>query len=392
MAAAAPLHVVVVGSGLAGYGVLRELRKLDPDAQLTLITTGSGDFYSKPALSTALAKGKVADTLVTMPAAKMADQLRLDMRLGRAVEAIDREGRVLLTTGGPLAYDKLVLALGATPVRPALDGDAAHRALSVNSLDDYRVFRQALHPGDRVLVMGAGLVGSEFANDLAATGHRPIVVDMLAHPLAQLVPPPVGEAVRDALTEAGVVWHFGRKVVSLDRIGPATRAVLDDGALVEVDAVLSAVGLRPRTALAAECGLAVARGILVDETGRTSDPHVYAIGDCAEYRHGLSAYVTPIMAAARAIAAGAAGTPTPIRFPPLSVQVKTSACPIVLLPAPAGIAGRWIRTDDIGDGLKYLYIGADGATLGYVLTGARCAERTDLDRAIGADSENREAA
>jgi len=392
MAAVVPLHVVVVGSGLAGYGVLRELRKLAPDAELTLITTDDGHFYSKPALSTALAKGKIADTLVTMAATKMAGQLRLDMRLGRGVEAIDLEGRVLLTTGGPLAYDKIVLALGADPVRPAIDGDAANRALSVNSLDDYRLFREALHDGDRVLVMGGGLVGSEFANDLAATGHKPIVVDMLAHPLAQLVPPPVGEAVRLALAAAGVEWHLGRRVVSLDRLGSITRATLDDGTMIEADAVLSAVGLRPRIALAAEAGLEVSRGIKVDETGRTSDPHVYAIGDCAEYRHGLSAYVTPIMAAARAIAANIVGTPTEIRFPPLSVQVKTTACPIVLLPAPAGIQGQWVKDEDDCDGLKYVFKGVDGTILGYVLTGARCAERTDMDRAISAADESKEAA
>jgi rubredoxin-NAD+ reductase len=392
MAAVVPLHVVVVGSGLAGYGVLRELRKLAPDAELTLITTDDGHFYSKPALSTALAKGKIADTLVTMAATKMAGQLRLDMRLGRGVEAIDLEGRVLLTTGGPLAYDKVVLALGADPVRPAIDGDAANRALSVNSLDDYRLFREALHDGDRVLVMGGGLVGSEFANDLAATGHKPIVIDMLAHPLAQLVPPPVGEAVRLALAATGVEWHLGRRVVSLDRLGTITRATLDDGTMIEADAVLSAVGLRPRIALAAEAGLIVSRGIKVDETGRTSDPHVYAIGDCAEYRHGLSAYVTPIMAAARAIAANIVGTPTEIRFPPLSVQVKTTACPIVLLPAPAGIQGQWVNVEDDSDGLKYVFKGVDGTILGYVLTGARCAERTDMDRAISAADESKEAA
>jgi rubredoxin-NAD+ reductase len=392
MAAVVPLHVVVVGSGLAGYGVLRELRKLAPDAELTLITTDDGHFYSKPALSTALAKGKIADTLVTMAATKMAGQLRLDMRLGRGVEAIDLEGRVLLTTGGPLAYDKVVLALGADPVRPAIDGDAANRALSVNSLDDYRLFREALHDGDRVLVMGGGLVGSEFANDLAATGHKPIVIDMLAHPLAQLVPPPVGEAVRLALAATGVEWHLGRRVVSLDRLGTITRATLDDGTMIEADAVLSAVGLRPRIALAAEAGLIVSRGIKVDETGRTSDPHVYAIGDCAEYRHGLSAYVTPIMAAARAIAANIVGTPTEIRFPPLSVQVKTTACPIVLLPAPAGIQGQWVKVEDDSDGLKYVFKGVDGTILGYVLTGARCAERTDMDRAISAADESKEAA
>ena len=130
-------HIVVVGSGLAGYGVLRELRKLAPDARLTLVTQDDGHFYSKPALSTALAKGKVADTLITTLAEKMVAQLKLDLRAGRIVEAIDRQDKAVLTTGGPLFYDRLVLALGADPVRPPIDGDAAHRALGeVALLDD----------------------------------------------------------------------------------------------------------------------------------------------------------------------------------------------------------------------------------------------------------------
>jgi rubredoxin-NAD+ reductase len=314
----------------------------------------------------------------------MAAQLKLDLRPGRIIEAIDPAGQVLLTTGGPLPYDKLVLALGADPVRIPLAGDAAERARAVNNLDDYRVFREGLREGARVLVMGSGLVGSEFANDLSATGYKPIVVDMLGHPLAQLVPARVGDAIRDALAAQGVVWHLGRKVVSLDRAGAATIATLDDQTRIEADAVLSAVGLRPHTALAADAGLEVGRGIKVDETGRTSDPHIYAIGDCAEYPRGLAAYVTPIMAAARAISASVLGTPTQIRFPPLSVQVKTTALPVVLLPAPLDVAGEWIKTEDDERGLKFMFQGSDGTTLGYVLTGERCAERVDMDRMIGA--------
>ncbi len=392
MAKIAPIHVVVVGSGLAGYGMLRELRKLAPDASLTLVTADDGHFYSKPALSTALAKGKHADTLVTTPAAKMAAQLKLDLRAGRSVEAIDTEGQVLLTTGGPIAYDKLVLAMGADPVKLTIEGDGATRARSVNNLDDYRVFRENLRDGARVLVMGGGLVGSEFANDLSGAGYTAIVVDMLAHPLAQLVPQQVGDTVRDALAAQGVEWHLGRKVVSLDRADAVTLATLDDGTRIEADAVLSAIGLRPHVWLAQDAGLDTGRGITVDATGRTSDPHIYAIGDCAEYPRGLAAYVTPIMAAARAIAPSVLGTPTEIRFPPLSVQVKTTACPVVLLPAPIGAEGRWVEVAHGDDGLKYLFQDAAGHTLGYVLTGALCAERGDMDRALSAADAEREAA
>ena len=388
----APPHIVVVGSGLAGYGVLRELRRLSPDCELTLITHDDGHFYPKPALSTALGKAKLPAGLITTPGTKMAAQLRLDLRAGREVEAIDPAGKVLLTTGGPLPYDAVVLALGGEPIRPAIEGDAAGRAQSINHLEDYQAFRSSLQPGARVLIMGAGLVGSEFANDLAISGYKPISVDMQTHPLAQLVPQEIGNLLRDALAKEGVVWHLGRTVMSINQEAAAYRITLDDGTRVEADNVISAVGLRPRTQLAIDAGLAVKRGIIVDETGRTSDPFIYAIGDCAEYTIGLAAYVMPIMAAARAIAPSVLGTPTNIRFPTLSVQVKTTTCPIVLLPAPRRAAGEWQKTDGNAGGVKYLFKNADGDTLGYVLTGSFCEERMELDRKLTAINDEKEAA
>src|SRR3546814_3756169 len=111
----------------------------------------------------------------------MVAQLRLDLRAGREAEAIDAAGKVLLTTGGPIAYDVLVLALGADPVRPPIEGDAAHRAFAVNNLDQYRAFREGLPDGAQVLIMGGGLVGTEFANDLSATGYQPVVVRSEEH-------------------------------------------------------------------------------------------------------------------------------------------------------------------------------------------------------------------
>ena len=385
MGQAAPPSLVVVGSGLAGFAVLRELRRLAPGAKLTLVTLEDGHFYSKPALSTAFAKGKTAETLVTMSAAKMIAQLKLVARIGREAEAIDRQGRVLCTTGGPIPYDALILATGATPFRPAIGGDAAHRAISVNQLDHYAHFREQLRDGARVLIMGSGLVGTEFANDLVTSGFKPVVVDMLPLPLAQLVPPAVGEQVRDTLAEAGVEWHLGRTVTAIDYRGdaPGYVATLDDGRRIEAGLVLSAVGLRPNVALAAAAGLKIEAGIKVDECGRTSDPLIYAIGDCAEYPHGLSAYVTPIMAAARGIAASALGTPTEIRFPPLSVQVKTTLFPLNLLPPRRGSIGAWHAIESDGAGHKHLFIDDRGVVRGYVLTRDKCEQRSDMDARVG---------
>jgi len=381
-------QIVVVGSGLAGFGVLRELRKLAPEAKLTMVTLEDGHFYSKPALSTALAKGKTAATLVTSNAEKMIAQLKLDARIGREAEAIDRSGKALCTTGGPVPYDALVLATGALPVRPPVEGDAAHRAIAINQLDHYDRFRTELPDGARVLIMGSGLVGTEFANDLVTNGYRPIVVDMLPLPLGQLVPPVVGEKVRDRLAAEGVEWHLGRKIVSINysQPGPGYVATLDDGTTIEAALILSAVGLRPNVALAQEAGLEIGLGIKVNACGQTSDPHIFAMGDCAEYEHGLSAYVTPIMAAARGIAPSALGTPTEIRFPPLSVQVKTTLLPINLLPPSRTATGEWRSLEEDVDGGKYIFVDSANVVRGYVLTQEKCEQRMDMDKMVGETS------
>jgi rubredoxin---NAD+ reductase len=385
MGSIAPPSIVVVGSGLAGFGVLRELRKLSPDARLTTVTLEDGHFYSKPALSTALAKGKTSDTLITSSAEKMIAQLKLNARIGREAESIDRKGKALCTTGGPILYDKLVLAMGATPFRPEIDGDAAHRAISVNQLEHYTYFREQLPDGAHVLIMGSGLVGTEFANDLITNGYQVSIVDMLPLPLAQLVPPAVGESVRDALANEGVEWHLGRKVVAINYKGDSTGyvATLDDRSTVEADLILSAVGLRPNVALAQDAGINVGTGIKVNQYGQTSDPDIYAIGDCAEYQHGLSAYVTPIMAAARGIAPSVLGTPTEIRFPPLAVQVKTTLFPINLLPPTRDCVGEWHRTESDEIGEKHLFIDDGGVVRGYVLTRDKTEQRTEMDTLMG---------
>lgn len=384
MTGASP-QIVVVGSGLAGFGVLRELRKLSSDAKLTLVTLEDGHFYSKPALSTALAKGKTAETLVTSTAEKMIAQLMLDARIGRKAEAIDRTGKALCTTGGPIPYDALVLATGALPVRPPIEGDAAHRAIAINQLDHYERFRRELPDGARVLIMGSGLVGTEFANDLVTSGYKPVVVDMLPLPLGQLVPPVVGEKVRDRLAAEGVEWHLGRKIVSINysQPGPGYVATLDDGTTIEAALVLSAVGLSPNVALAQEAGLDVDMGIKVNQYGQTSDPHIFAVGDCAEYEHGLSTYVIPIMAAARGIAPSALGTPTAIRFPPLSVQVKTTVFPINLLPPSRTATGVWRTLEEDGDGGNHIFVDTDNVVRGYVLTQEKCEHRTNMDKLVG---------
>jgi rubredoxin-NAD+ reductase len=374
--------LVIVGSGLAGWTLARELRKLDPDRPVTLLTRDDGDFYAKPSLSNALAAGKAPDALVTTPADRMAAQLRVRLSTRTVVSAIDRERRVVSTDRGDFRYGQLVLATGADPIRLPIGGDGASEVLSVNDLDDYRRLRGRLGPaGSRVAILGGGLIGCEFANDLALGGYRVVVLDPAPRPLAALLPLQASEALARSLREAGVELRFGDAVTEVSRAGGGLRLLTRTGDAVEADLVLSAVGLRPRTALAAAAGLEVARGVVVDDFGRTGDPSIFALGDCAQYGDRVLPYVMPTMTAARAIAATLAGRPTPIRFATMPVVVKTPALPIAVVPPAPGLDGDWaVERDERG--LRMTLRTDEGKLAGFVVAGTRSGERAALTRTM----------
>ena len=381
--------VIIVGSGLAGYTVAREFRKHDKTTQIIMITQDNGDFYSKPMLSNAFAQKKTPEQLVSSPAATMVEQINMTLLAGAKLGGIDVAKRQVDTSLGRYDYSRLVLALGADAVRLPFGGDAADEILSVNDLGDYAHFRKKVSSAKRVVVIGAGLIGCEFANDLLAAGIAPTVVDPMSHPLTALLPESAGFAVKSALQAAGVEWRFGTTVQAVnhadgsDGADGAYRVALADGNVVATDLVLSAVGLRPRTALAREAGLTVNRGIVVDSLGKTSNEDVYALGDCAEYEGAVLPYVLPIMTAARAIAQTLAGTPTAIAFPHMPVSVKTPAHPVSVHRAQVGVAGTWEIAVSEDAGLKLLFTDETGKLRGFVLTGARTVERAAIVKLLG---------
>lgn len=374
--------IIIVGSGLAGYTLARELRKLDAETPLAIVSADDGRFYSKPMLSNALAAGKSADALATADAARMAEQLNAEIATHARVEAIDPAARSIVVDGRPRRYRKLALALGADPVRPQLEGDGAAEVLSVNDLSDYARFRRAVEGKSRVAILGGGLIGCEFANDLVAAGYRVDLIHPAAHPLERLLPAPAGEALRDALARAGVSWHLNAGGARVDKTEGGYRLTLSDGATLEAEAVLSAIGLRPRTALAREAGIDTGRGIRVDRGLRTSAPDVYALGDCAEVEGLLLPFVMPLMQAARALAKTLAGTPAEVAYPAMPVVVKTPACPVAVAPPPA-CDGEW-RIEREAEGICALFHDAEGRLRGFALTGAAAARRSALAQQLPA--------
>jgi rubredoxin---NAD+ reductase len=381
--------IIVLGSGLAGYTLVRELRKLNREVAITMITQDNGDYYSKPMLSNALAQGKTPASLVITAAVEMARQLGITLLHDTEVFAIRRERKELQTSAGVIEFDRLVLALGADPIRLQLQGYAADAVMSVNNLADYAKFRDALEsaPGatKQVAIIGGGLIGCEFANDLAGAGYPVTVIDPTAYPLSGLMPESAGKQFLAPLAKVGVTWRFGTAVSAVNRSATCYALTLTDGTTLAADVVLSAVGLRPRIELARNAGLLVNRGIAVDSQLRSSDADIYALGDCAEIEGRVLPYVLPIMHASRALARVLAGEDAQVEFPAMPVVVKTPAHPVAVLPVSRDAKGEWktlTESPEIKPGIKMGFFDTQNLLRGFVLTGAYVGERNELVKRI----------
>lgn len=384
--------LVIIGTGMAGVGLARALRREGDTRSLALISQDAGEAYSKPLLSTGFAKRLPPDRLAQRSAAVLADELDATLWPRTAVIDIDPDARRLTLAPRDaqhtlhLSFNDLVLATGAAPRLPfTLPAEAAPRCFTVNDLDDYRRFYAALgeHPA-RVAIIGAGLVGCEFANDLYAGGHQVSLIAPESTPLPRLLPEPLGEALGEAFSAAGIELALGRTPERISVDADDNLALrLNNGATLHADVALLATGLAPRTELAEACGLEVsASGITVDRTLATSQPHIYALGDAACIDGVNAMYVQPLQASARALTQTLCGTPTPVRFGAWPVMVKTPLLPVVAYP-PLAPPARW-RIEADGSDISALAEDKNGRLLGFALTGGCVKRKVELSRAAPA--------
>ncbi len=373
--------IVIIGSGLAGYTVIRELRKIDKTTPITLITREPGYFYSKPMLSTAMASSKTAEQLISTNAEGMAIQLDITILGDTDVTAIDAAAQTVTTSKGSVSYGKLVLGLGADQIRLPLKGNAANEVITVNDLEDYAQFRKTIEGKKRIAILGAGLIGCEFANDLVLGSYEVDVIDLAPQALGRLLPEAAAQTLQAKLSAVGVHWHFATTVQSIDRSGESLSITLANGSVINSDAFLSAVGLRPRLDLAQAAGIATGEGITVNRQLETSAKNVYAIGDCAEVEGLVLPYVMPIMQAARALAPNLLGQATALSYPAMPVMVKTPALPTIVSPPAKDAVGDW-KINSVEGGLEARFESSDGKLLGFALLGAATAQRGALTKEL----------
>ena len=324
--------VLIVGAGRAGWQMAEALRALDAQLPITLVSACAGDVYDKPLLSVAMARGLPAEALVKERGADAARRLGVRLLADTHAIHINRAQRQLRTTRGTLRYGELILAHGAQAALPA--GLPAALCWRINHLGAYQKLRAALGDAPKdVLIIGAGLIGSELANDLALGGHRITLLDVQAAPLARW---PEEQAGGPLL----VAWQG----LPIRFLGCATvNAVVRDaqgryrvdttcGQQIEADQVIVCSGLQTPPRLARSAGLAWQGGIAVDAaTLRTSDPHIHALGDCISVNGQVSRFIEPIARQARTIAAAiAGGEAVPYEHRAAPVRVKTSSQPLTL--------------------------------------------------------------
>jgi rubredoxin-NAD+ reductase len=375
----APL--IVIGTGLAGYNLVKEFRKLDADRDVIMLTSDDGRQYSKPMLSTGFSKQKDDNGLTMNDAGTMAETLKIEIRTFQTIDKIDVKNKTVYVNDDAIVYGQLVLGLGAAPIRLPIKG--AEFALHVNDLMDYQVFYKAVQDKKRIAVIGAGLVGSEYAHDLASARFA---VDLIApeqQPLTNLIPAACGQALMPALETLGVTLHMEKTANEIIKQESGYSVILNDGTTLDCDVVLSAVGLRARTQLASEAGLAVDRGIQVDRHLKTSNKYIFALGDCAQVDGLHLLYVLPLMNSARALAKTLSGNDTEVTYPVMPVMVKTPSLPIVTCPPAQGSRGNW-EIDGQSPHLQALFKGSTGDLLGYTLTGERVAEKMKLNKKLPA--------
>jgi rubredoxin-NAD+ reductase len=369
--------IVIIGSGLAGYSLAREFRKLNKEQNLLIITQDDGTSYSKPMLSTGFTKNKTAKDLEMADPVKMSEQLNISIRTKSSVSEINPQNKTLCVDNEHIAYSKLVIATGATVNRLSFPGSDLERVVSINDLDDYRKFRELANGKKRILIMGAGLIGCEYANDLLNGGYEVEIVDPSTAVLGQLIPQETAQCVAKGLSEAGAKLLFGCFVESVSASNDELSVTLSNGEVHTADVVISAIGLRPNLTLATQAGLATNLGIKCDRYLASSEKDIYAIGDCAEIDGHVLLYVLPLMSGARALAQTLNDKPTPVHYGVMPVAIKTPACPVIVSPPPKDAFGQW-EVESEGLNSKALFYSTDKALLGFALSGDLVSEKQAL--------------
>ncbi|MCG8923754.1 FAD-dependent oxidoreductase [Lentzea sp. CC55] len=331
-------RVVIVGYGMAGARLADEIRRRDQDISITVVGAEPHAAYNRVLLSTVVA-GAMTPESTRLHDDGWAEAHGIDLRLGREVVGIDRAARTVLVAPAAepasseavaheaIPYDALVLATGSVPwVPPAEglteDGGLAAGVVAFRTLDDCARIEAGARKGMPVVVLGGGLLGIEAARGLAGRGCLVTVVHPVGHLMERQLDPGAGSVLARTLGRLGIEFRLNALAA---KYLPGDGLVLDDGSHVPAELVVVSAGVRAETSLAVRAGLAVDRGIVVDDALRTSDPRIHAIGDCAQHPGTVSGLVQPAWDQAAVLADRLTGADPAARYRGTSVVTRLKA-------------------------------------------------------------------
>jgi len=386
--------IVIIGAGLAGWHVIDAIRAKDKDIPITLVTADNGDRYHKPMLTMAISQKKSAADLVRATGVDAAEAANIKLLANTQVTGVDAATQQLqlvsaqrsdpvYTNYATIGYDKLVLAMGAHPIFPkSLPEDLVWH---VNHIERFGQLQEKLATGSQhVAIVGAGMVGTEIAEDLLKAGHKVTLIDLNDAPLSQMLPPKATARIAQAVKSQGINFLGGYQVSGITRISDGTREDSDGkleisyeelplatkgSAAAEpiepliVDHVIASTGLTVNEQLPAAAGVEFDRrtGIVVDApTLRTSTANIYAIGDCMSIDGVPCRYVAPLRAQAATIADDILGLDhAGYAHKPPMIRLKNKAISVMVTGVPKATGNWQVKTESDEELVMDLLNGSD---------------------------------
>lgn len=300
--------LIVVGNGMAGVRLLEELMKLEPERyEIAVYGSEPVPAYNRILLSKVL-QGDTPMEEITLKPADWYEERGIRLFTGETVEAIDAPNRTIRTSAGRTdRYDRLVLATGSSAFIPSIPGADKKGVIAFRTIADCESMLKASRESKRAAVIGGGLLGLEAARGLLNLGMEAHVVHNAAHLMNRQLDPMASLLLRRELERQGMEFHLGKETLQVTGLSRANGLRFRDGGVLKADLILFAIGIRPRIELAKLAGLNAARAIVVDDSMRTSDPHIFAVGECAEHRGVVYGLVAPLYEQAKTLAATLAG-------------------------------------------------------------------------------------
>jgi nitrite reductase (NADH) large subunit len=318
-------HLVVIGNGMAGCRAVEEILARDPDRyRITIFGAEPHVNYNRIQLSPLLAGEKSFDDIVINPLAWYADN-GIDLVVSDPVVAVDRRIQTVTARSGRTeSYDRLILATGSDPVILPVPGHDLEGVITFRDMDDVGAMLRAAEVGGAAVVIGGGLLGLEAAHGLALRGMQVTVLHLMPTLMERQLDEAAGWLLKAELEARGQTILTGADTAEIVGDGSVEGVRLKDGRLIPASLVVMAVGIRPNVKLARSAGLAIGRGIHVDDDLVTSDPNILAVGECVEHRGAVYGLVAPLWEMCRALAAGLVGKPAGYAGSATSTKLKVS--------------------------------------------------------------------